>query len=65
MTRGGQVSETVPAETGWFQESVGTETCPQVGRSLDHQAHPVHPAPRRCEIEDHSLIYTTAEDLNF
>lgn len=39
--------ETVPAETGWFQENVGTVLCPQVGRSLDHQALPVHQAPSR------------------
>lgn len=39
--------ETVPAETELFQENVGTERCPQVGRSLDHQVLPVHLAPRR------------------
>lgn len=26
---------------------MGTERCPQVGRSLDHQVLPVHLAPRR------------------
>lgn len=39
--------ETLPAETVWFQENVGTERCPQGGRSLDHQVLPVHLAPSR------------------
>lgn len=43
-------SETLPAETGLFQENVGTETYPQVGRSPDHRVLPVHLAPRIKEI---------------
>lgn len=37
----------VPAETGCFQENVGTERCLQEGRSLDHQVLPVRPAPTK------------------
>lgn len=39
---GGQI---LPAGTGRFQESEGTETCPRAERSLDHQVLPVHRAP--------------------
>lgn len=43
-------TETLPAETVWFQENVGTKRCPQVGKSLDHQVLPVHLAPGRHNI---------------
>lgn len=52
------VNVALPAETGRFQENVGTERCPQGGRSLDHQVLPVHLAPGRCEKEEDKFIPT-------
>lgn len=60
LTRGwcDGVNVALPAETGRFQENVGTERCPQGGRSLDHQVLPVHLAPGRCEKEEDKFIPT-------
>lgn len=53
---------TLPAETVWFQENVGTERCPLVGRSLDHQVLPVHLAPSR---HNTNVTITNKSQINF